>query len=134
MFAKKNFNKYREQLLDTAINAFEKVIHKAAKPTGKFSENKIAEAITKSSDNKIVKPKPVIDENSRIVERNNHSTRKDKRNIEWIKTSITKWNTLIKLLNDWIVSKFVTKKCIEVNDVLSGQYSINKNIRFIIPC
>ena len=40
----------------------------------------------------------------------------------------------IKLLNDWIVSKFVTKKCIEVNDVLSGQYSINKNIRFIIPC
>ena len=62
MFAKKNFNKYREQLLDTAINAFKKVIHKAAKPTGKFLENKIGEAIIKLSDNKIVKPKPVIDE------------------------------------------------------------------------
>ena len=62
MFAKKNFNKYREQLLDTAINAFKKVIHKAVKPTGKFLENKIGEAIIKLSDNKIVKPKPVIDE------------------------------------------------------------------------
>ena len=79
LFAKKYFNKSREQLLHTAINAFKKVIHKAAKPTGKFLENKIAKAITKSSDNKIVKQKPVIDENSRIVERNNHSTRKEKK-------------------------------------------------------
>ena len=35
-----------------------------------------------------------------------------------------------KLLNDSTVSKFVTKKWIEVNDLSSGQYSVNKNIRF----
>ena len=35
-----------------------------------------------------------------------------------------------KLLNDSIVSKFLTKKWIEVNDLSSGQYSVNKNIWF----
>ena len=35
-----------------------------------------------------------------------------------------------KLLNDSTVSKFMTEKWIEVNDLLSGQYSVNKNIRF----
>ena len=35
-----------------------------------------------------------------------------------------------KLLNDLTVSKFVPKKWIEVNDLSSGQYSVNKNIRF----
>ena len=35
-----------------------------------------------------------------------------------------------KLLNYSTLSKFVTKKWVEVNDLSSGQYSINKNIRF----
>ena len=35
-----------------------------------------------------------------------------------------------KLLNNSTASKFVTKKWVEVNDLSSGQYSINKNIRF----
>ena len=35
-----------------------------------------------------------------------------------------------KLLNDSTVSKFVTIKWIEANDLSSGQYSVNKNIRF----
>ena len=35
-----------------------------------------------------------------------------------------------KLLNDLTESKFVTKKWVEVNDLSSGQYSVNKNIRF----
>ena len=35
-----------------------------------------------------------------------------------------------KLLNDSTVSKFVTKIWVEVNDLSSGQYSVNKNIRF----
>ena len=35
-----------------------------------------------------------------------------------------------KLLNDLIVSKFVTKKCVEGNDLSRRQYSVNKNIRF----
>ena len=35
-----------------------------------------------------------------------------------------------KLLNDSTVLQFPTKKQIEVNDLTSGQYSVNKNIRF----
>ena len=37
---------------------------------------------------------------------------------------------IFELLNDSAVSKFVTKKWIEVNDLSSGQYSIDKYIRF----
>ena len=35
-----------------------------------------------------------------------------------------------KLLNDPTVSKFVTKEWVEGNDLSSGKYSDNKNIRF----
>ena len=35
-----------------------------------------------------------------------------------------------KLLNDSTVSKFVTKKWVELKDLSSGQYSVGKNIRF----
>ena len=35
-----------------------------------------------------------------------------------------------RLLNDSIVSKFLTKKWIQVNDLSGGQYSVNKNLRF----
>ena len=34
-----------------------------------------------------------------------------------------------KLFNDSAVSKFVTKKWIEVNDLSSGQYFVGKNTR-----
>ena len=37
---------------------------------------------------------------------------------------------IFKLLERSTVSKFVTKKWVEVNDLSSGQYSVNKNIRF----
>ena len=33
------------------------------------------------------------------------------------------------LLNDSTISKFVTKKWIEVNDLSNGQYSVNKNVK-----
>ena len=39
-------------------------------------------------------------------------------------------NKISKLLNNSTVLKFVTKKWIEINDLSSGQYSVNKNIRF----
>ena len=35
-----------------------------------------------------------------------------------------------KLSNDSTVTKFVTKQWVEKNDLSSGQYSVNKNIRF----
>ena len=37
---------------------------------------------------------------------------------------------IYKLLNDSTVSKFVTKKWVGVHYLSSGQYSVNKNIRF----
>ena len=37
-----------------------------------------------------------------------------------------------RLLNDLIVSKFVTRKYIKIN-LLNGQYSVNKNVRFKTP-
>ena len=60
-YSRKNIKK---KLLDTGLNslkiASEKVFHKAAE----FLRNKIADAVTKSEDNKTVKP----DENPRNVE------------------------------------------------------------------
>ena len=44
-----------------------------------------------------------------------------------------KWNSIkfihynIKLINDLTVSKFVTRKLIEEDDLLSGQHSAMKN-------
>ena len=38
-----------------------------------------------------------------------------------------------KLLNDSIVSKFATRKWIEVNNLSGGQYSVNKNIKLKVP-
>ena len=38
------------------------------------------------------------------------------------------------LLNDSTVSKFATKKWIEVNDLSSSQYSVNKNKRLKLQC
>ena len=49
-----------------------------------------------------------------------------------IKTSIIKMEhyQITKLLNHSTVSKFLTKEWIEVNALSSGQYSVNKDIRF----
>ena len=62
----------RKQLLKTGLDylktASKEVVHKA----GEFKRNKIADTITKSNDEKIVK----LDKNSRTVEQNNYSTRK----------------------------------------------------------
>ena len=38
-----------------------------------------------------------------------------------------------KLLHDSTVSKFVTRKCIEVNGLSESKFSVNKNIRFETP-
>ena len=52
-----------------------------------------------------------------------------------MKTSIIKQNThkISKSLNGSTASKFVTKKSIEINDLSSGQYSVNKNLVFKTP-
>ena len=64
-FARNFSSKYRKQLLDTGLNSLKtasrKVVHKATEATGEFIGNKTA-------DN-IVKTNPVIDDNSRNVEK-----------------------------------------------------------------
>ena len=104
--------------LDTLKTAFKKVTHK----TDDHLTNKIADAVTKSSDDK-----------TRPCWKNYYSAQKKRRNIEQIKTSIVKIEhyKMSKILNDSTVSKFVTKKWIEVSDLSSGQYSVNKNKKFI---
>ena len=37
---------------------------------------------------------------------------------------------MCRLFNDPTLSKFVTRKWIEVNDLYNSQYFVNKNIRF----
>ena len=58
--------------------------------------------------------------------------RKKRRNTKRSKASIIKiqLNKIFKLLINSPVSKIVTRKWIEVNDLSSGKYSVNKNIRF----
>ena len=38
------------------------------------------------------------------------------------------YRKISKLLNDSTVSKFVTRKWIEVSDLSGGQYSVNKKV------
>ena len=65
-------------------------MHKTAEAAGEFIENKIAD--------KILKPKLFSGENSIDVEEIVIPLEKKRRSIEWLKTSIIKWNT-IKYLN-----------------------------------
>ena len=64
-FARNFSSKYRKQLLDTGLNSLKtasrKVVHKATEATGEFIGNTTA-------DN-TVKTNPVIDDNSRNVEK-----------------------------------------------------------------
>ena len=61
--------------------------------------------------------------------------KKKRINIEWIKTSIieTEHHKISKLLNNSTVSKFMTRKLFEKNNLSRGQYSVNKNMRFKSP-
>ena len=65
-------------------------MHKAAETTGEFIGDKVAD--------KIVKVKPVPDENSRDVEEIVIPSERKRKNIKLIKVSIIKWKT-IKYLN-----------------------------------
>ena len=47
----------KEKLLDTGLDAFTKVVHKA----GKYLGNKIADVVTNSNDDVIEKQEPVVE-------------------------------------------------------------------------
>ena len=56
---------YRNKFFKTSSK---KVVHKTAEEIGESIGNKIADAVAKSNDDKIMTRKPVFDENSRNVE------------------------------------------------------------------
>ena len=51
--------KYKKQLLNTGLNAVKTTSENVVYKAGEFLGNKIADAVTKSSDNKNVKQEPV---------------------------------------------------------------------------
>ena len=118
-FAKKYEQKLFNTGLDAVKTASKKVVHKASE----FLGNKIADAITNSNDNKIVKQEPVKKQLFRQKKRDEILNKLR----SFIKREPYK---ISKLLNDSTVSKFDIKKWVEVNDLSRGQYSVNKNITF----
>ena len=106
--------KYKKQLLDTVLDAVKTASKKAVQKVNEFIGNKIADAVTKSNNDKIVKQEPVEE----II----IPSEKKRWNIKQIKTSIIiqmENYKIFKLLNDSSVSKFVTKKWVEANDLSS---------------
>ena len=96
--------KYRKQLFSTALDALKTATKKIVHKTGEFLGNRIADAVTKSGDDKIVKQEPVeeiiISPEKRV-----------EISIIKIETSIIKMEhcKISNLLNYSTVSKFVTK-------------------------
>ena len=122
-FARNLSNKYGKKLLDTGINTSKKLIHKATEAVSEFIRNKIADAVAKSYDYKIVKTKPVEEIIVPPEER--------KEILNELTILKMKYCKISELSNDSSVPKFVTK-WIEANDLSSSQYSVNKSIRFKI--
>lgn len=82
-----------------------------------------------------MKPKPVINENSRNVEEILISPEKRTKNVEWTEASIikTEQHKISKLSNNLTLSGFMIKKLVEVNNLPGNQLSTNKNIRLETP-
>ena len=89
--------KYKKQLLDTPLDylktASKKVVHQAVE----FLGNEIADAVTKSNDNKIVKP----DGNSRNVEEIITPPKKGEEISNKLRKAFSKWKRFncIKICN-----------------------------------
>ena len=110
---------------DAAKNAFKKVVHKTAETIQELKGNKIPD--------KIVKPKHVPEGNLRNVAEIVIPPEKRLEILNTIgKYYKTKHYKISKLLNNSTVSNFVIRKQNQVKDLLGGQYSVNKNIRFKI--
>ena len=58
-FARNLSNKYKKQLLDAELCSLKNDSQKTVHKIGQFLRNKIADAVTKSNDNKNVKHRPV---------------------------------------------------------------------------
>ena len=111
-FSRNLSKNFKKQLLDIAaktgrgvLKTFsKKEVHKAAGAKDEFIENKIAWQNCET--------KTCLWWESKRCWRNSYSTWKKRRNAKRIKTSIIKMehHEISKLLNDTVVSKFVTRK------------------------
>ena len=114
--------KYKKQLMDTRLDVGNATSKKVVHKTGNTAE--IADAVNKSNDDNNVKQE--------LVEEIIIPLEKKRRDIKQIEKSIIKMehSKISELLNDSTVSKIVTKKWVERNNLSSDQYSVNTNIRF----
>ena len=108
----------KKQLLDIGVDSLKTVTKKVVQKSCEFLGNKTAGTVTQSNHDKIVKLEPAEEI---IIP---PGKRKE------ISNDLRQHYQISRLLNDSIVSKFLTKKWIQVNDLSGGQYSVNKNLRF----
>ena len=94
---------------------------------GEFLGNKIADAVTKSNDGKIVNQELVEEIIIPPEERDEILTK-----LRQVLLKVEHYK-LSKLLNYSTVSKFVAQKWVGVNDLSSGKYSVNKDILLTMP-
>ena len=94
---------------------------------GEFLGNKIADAVTKSNDGKIVNQELMEQIIIPPEERDEILTK-----LRQVLLKVEHYK-LSKLLNYSTVSKFVAQKWVGVNDLSSGKYSVNKDILLTIP-
>ena len=112
--------------LDVAKTASKKVVHKTAEATRKLIGNRTAE--------KIVKAERVPEALCRIVEKIYISPEKKDKRLNKAKNALKMEHyQRSESLSDSAVSNFVARKWIDVNNLSSGQYSGNKNIRLKNP-
>ena len=109
--------KYKKAINWCKTRYFQKVVYKASE----FLGNRIADTVAKANNDRIEEQQPV-EEIIIPTEKREEILNKSILKMEHYKIS--------KLLNDSIVPRFVTKRSIKLNDLSSGQYSVNKNIRF----
>ena len=99
--------KYKKQLLNTRLDSFKNVSKKWSIKQVKSQGKRWLNCET--------------DENPRNIEKNNYSARKKRWNTNQIEKSI------IKL--EHYCTKNCGKKWVKINNLSSGQYSVNRNIR-----
>ena len=80
--------------MDTRLDSLKTPSKKVFHRTGEFLRNKIADAVTKLNDNKIVKTKRVIDENPRSVEEIIIAPEKSEEILNELRQVLKKWTTI----------------------------------------
>ena len=100
----------------------------------KYGKNLLCTATKRGLDAANTASKIVVEKTTEVIDKMIGDSERV-RNTRRVKTSIIKMkhHKISKLLNVSTLPKFLIRKRIEVNDLLSGQHSANKKIRFKTP-